>query len=107
VKNDFVILLKHNHQIKDVNAISHYWTIQAFVPSMIKKDKGAIVTIASNAAYFVAPNMVKKERKIIITNLEEKKIQNKLRIELTPEHLHNIYTNENNKIQPKKKKSIK
>lgn len=31
-----------------VNIISHYWTLQAFMPSMIKKKKGHVVTIASS-----------------------------------------------------------
>lgn len=33
----------------DVNVIAHFWTLQAFLPSMIKRNKGHIVTIASTA----------------------------------------------------------
>lgn len=33
----------------DVNAISHFWTIKAFLPDMIKREHGHIVTIASLA----------------------------------------------------------
>jgi all-trans-retinol dehydrogenase (NAD+) len=32
-----------------VNTISHFWTIKAFLPAMLAKDKGHIVTIASAA----------------------------------------------------------
>lgn len=42
---------------KDVNGICHYWTIQAFVPDMIKRNSGNVVTVASNAAYFSLPYM--------------------------------------------------
>ncbi|KDE06257.1 hypothetical protein MVLG_03416 [Microbotryum lychnidis-dioicae p1A1 Lamole] len=38
----------------DINVKSHYYTVQAFLPGMIKKGKGHIVTIASNTAYIQA-----------------------------------------------------
>jgi len=36
-------------QTFDVNIISHFWTVQAFLPDMLKKKSGHIVTIASTA----------------------------------------------------------
>ena len=33
----------------DVNTLSHFWTCQAFLPSMIERKTGSIVTIASQA----------------------------------------------------------
>jgi len=33
----------------DVNIISHFWTVQAFLPEMLKRKTGHIVTIASSA----------------------------------------------------------
>ncbi|CAH0479831.1 unnamed protein product [Peronospora belbahrii] len=41
-----------------VNATSHLWTIKAFLPMMIKRDKGHIVSVASAAGIFGAPGMV-------------------------------------------------
>ncbi|SCV67353.1 BQ2448_5999 [Microbotryum intermedium] len=38
----------------DINVKSHYYTVQAFLPGMIKMGKGHIVTIASNTAYIQA-----------------------------------------------------
>jgi len=35
----------------DVNIISQYWTLQAFLPGMIKQRKGHVVAIASMAAF--------------------------------------------------------
>ncbi|GAB1866565.1 NADP-retinol dehydrogenase [Camponotus japonicus] len=37
-------------QVIDVNLKSHYWTLQAFLPSMIEKNHGHIVAISSIAA---------------------------------------------------------
>ena len=34
-----------------VNAISHYWTLKAFLPDMIKSKRGHIVTVASMAGH--------------------------------------------------------
>lgn len=42
----------------DVNTISHYWTTKAFLPSMIKRNHGMIVTVASAASWITAPAMV-------------------------------------------------
>ncbi|PVI08623.1 dehydrogenase/reductase SDR family member 8 precursor [Periconia macrospinosa] len=38
-------------KVMDVNLLSHWYTVQAFVPSMIEKNKGHIMTIASSASY--------------------------------------------------------
>lgn len=34
-----------------VNMTSHFYTCQAWVPDMVKKDKGHVVTMASMASY--------------------------------------------------------
>lgn len=41
----------------DVNTISHYFMAKEFVPSMVRKNHGMIVTVASLAAYMTVPNM--------------------------------------------------
>jgi NADP-dependent 3-hydroxy acid dehydrogenase YdfG len=33
----------------DVNTTAHFWTAKAFLPEMIKENKGHLVTIASAA----------------------------------------------------------
>ena len=33
----------------EVNTLAHFWTVQAFLPEMLKQNKGHIVTIASSA----------------------------------------------------------
>lgn len=35
----------------NVNVVAHFWTVKAFLPTMIEKDHGHIVTIASMAGY--------------------------------------------------------
>ncbi|KUJ18682.1 NAD(P)-binding protein [Mollisia scopiformis] len=42
----------------DVNTLSHYWMAKEFIPSMVKKNHGMVVTIASLAAYVTVPGMV-------------------------------------------------
>lgn len=42
----------------DVNVISHFYLIQAFLPDMIASKKGRIVTIASMASFVTAPGLV-------------------------------------------------
>jgi len=51
VSGKFILDLSEEHIIRTmmVNTISHFWTIQAFLPAMIKENKGHIVTIASAA----------------------------------------------------------
>ena len=41
-------------KIFDVNLLSHYYTVQAFLPNMLAQKKGHIITIASIAS-FIAP----------------------------------------------------
>lgn len=41
----------------EVNTISHFWTVKEFVPDMIKKNHGHIITIASLAS-FIAPGEI-------------------------------------------------
>jgi all-trans-retinol dehydrogenase (NAD+) len=42
----------------DVNTFAHCWTVQEFLPAMIKADHGMVVTVASTAAWVTVPNMV-------------------------------------------------
>lgn len=42
----------------EVNTLAHYWLAKEFVGDMAKKNHGMVVTVASYAAYVVAPNMV-------------------------------------------------
>ena len=41
-----------------VNTVAHFWTIKAFLPSMLQKDHGHIVTISSNAGMVGANGLV-------------------------------------------------
>lgn len=41
-----------------VNATSHFWTIKAFLPGMLERNKGHIVSLASAAGIFGSPGMV-------------------------------------------------
>lgn len=41
-----------------VNTVSHFLLAKAFLPDMIKHDRGHIVTVASVGGYFNAPQMV-------------------------------------------------
>jgi all-trans-retinol dehydrogenase (NAD+) len=42
----------------DVNAFAHFYTVQEFLPAMIKRNHGMVVTVASFAAWLTVPNMV-------------------------------------------------
>ncbi|RWA06567.1 hypothetical protein EKO27_g8532 [Xylaria grammica] len=42
----------------DVNVFAHYNTVKEFLPSMIKKNHGMVVTVASVASWVTVPNMV-------------------------------------------------
>lgn len=42
----------------DVNVLAHFWMLKEFLPSMISRNHGHIVTVASVAGYFEAPQMV-------------------------------------------------
>jgi short-subunit dehydrogenase len=37
----------------EVNTISHFWMVREFLPAMIKKNHGHVVTIASMASYII------------------------------------------------------
>lgn len=37
----------------EVNTISHFWMVREFLPAMIKKNHGHVVTIASMASYLI------------------------------------------------------
>lgn len=41
-----------------VNAIAHFWTVKAFLPGMMKRNKGHIITIASAAGLVGSPGLV-------------------------------------------------
>lgn len=41
-----------------VNTLSHYWLTKAFLPDMITRNHGMVVTVASLAAHITTPNMV-------------------------------------------------
>jgi len=45
-------------QLFDVNIVSHYFLIQAFMPNMIKENKGHIFATASVASFMAAPGLV-------------------------------------------------
>lgn len=42
----------------EVNVISHFWTVKAFLPAMMENNKGHIVSIASIAGYVGVPKLV-------------------------------------------------
>ncbi len=42
----------------DVNTLSHYWLAKAFLPSMIERNHGMVVTVASAASWITTPAMV-------------------------------------------------
>ncbi|KAL2834498.1 hypothetical protein BDW59DRAFT_48220 [Aspergillus cavernicola] len=42
----------------EVNTLAHYWLAREFLPAMVKRNHGMVVTVASQAGYTVTPNMV-------------------------------------------------
>ena len=46
------------HRLFDVNILSHYWTLQAFLPDMIKNRKGHVVSLASMASFISPPGLI-------------------------------------------------
>ncbi|MFT6907191.1 MAG: short-subunit dehydrogenase [Oleiphilaceae bacterium] len=48
---------KHIREVVDINILGTMWAVKAFVPSMIKAQKGSIVTIASAAAFHGLPHL--------------------------------------------------
>ncbi|XP_023029298.1 estradiol 17-beta-dehydrogenase 11 [Leptinotarsa decemlineata] len=56
-----LLLNTPDHLIKrtfDVNIIAHFWTVKAFLPKMIEKDHGHIITVASMAGLIGVPKLV-------------------------------------------------
>ncbi|EEP76007.1 conserved hypothetical protein [Uncinocarpus reesii 1704] len=45
-------------QTFEVNTLSHYWLAREFLPYMVSRNHGMVVTIASLAAYVTSSNMV-------------------------------------------------
>lgn len=55
------VLSLEDHQIEkifEVNILAHFWTTRAFLPAMMRKNHGHIVTIASSAGFVGVPYMV-------------------------------------------------
>jgi len=72
----------------EVNTISHFWTVKAFLPGMIKDNKGHIVTIASLAGKFGTAKMTDYcASKFAAVGFDES-----LRMELKAEGKNNIHT---------------
>lgn len=42
----------------DVNLLSHWYTVQAFLPSMVESNKGHIIAIASAASFLGVGGLV-------------------------------------------------
>lgn len=42
----------------DVNTLAHFWTAKEFLPYMIQRNHGMVVTVASFASWLNVPNMV-------------------------------------------------
>lgn len=42
----------------DVNTLSHYFVVKEFLPSLVERNHGMVVTVASYAAHVVVPSMV-------------------------------------------------
>ncbi|KAK6078095.1 short-chain dehydrogenase [Seiridium cupressi] len=42
----------------DVNTFAHFYTVKEFLPAMVKRNHGMVVTVASFAAWMTVPNMV-------------------------------------------------
>jgi all-trans-retinol dehydrogenase (NAD+) len=40
-----------------VNILAHFWTVRAFLPAMIKRDRGHIATVASAGGLVAAPRL--------------------------------------------------
>eukprot|EP01094_Clydonella_sp_ATCC50884_P027135 TRINITY_DN7673_c0_g1_i4.p1 TRINITY_DN7673_c0_g1~~TRINITY_DN7673_c0_g1_i4.p1 ORF type:complete len:276 (-),score=75.22 TRINITY_DN7673_c0_g1_i4:457-1197(-) len=47
----------HVHRTFAVNVFAHYYVLQSFLPHMMRKDSGTVVTIASTMAFFGAANL--------------------------------------------------
>ncbi|XP_039272041.1 epidermal retinol dehydrogenase 2-like [Styela clava] len=42
----------------EVNTMAHFWTLKAFLPEMLERNEGHVVTISSGAGYFGVPGQV-------------------------------------------------
>nr|XP_050866457.1 short-chain dehydrogenase/reductase family 16C member 6 isoform X1 [Vespula vulgaris]XP_050866458.1 short-chain dehydrogenase/reductase family 16C member 6 isoform X1 [Vespula vulgaris]XP_050866459.1 short-chain dehydrogenase/reductase family 16C member 6 isoform X1 [Vespula vulgaris]XP_050866460.1 short-chain dehydrogenase/reductase family 16C member 6 isoform X1 [Vespula vulgaris] len=72
----------------DVNIMSHFWTVKAFLPAMMESNKGHIVSIASMAGHVGIPKLVDYcTSKYAAVGFDEA-----LRIELEYEGYNNINT---------------
>lgn len=49
---------EHLRKIFDINVISHYYTVQEFLPAMVANKKGHIVTVASMASFATTAGIV-------------------------------------------------
>jgi all-trans-retinol dehydrogenase (NAD+) len=45
-------------RLRQVNTISHFWTLKAFLPHMIQANSGHIVTVASIAGHVGVPGLL-------------------------------------------------
>ncbi|XP_023246645.1 estradiol 17-beta-dehydrogenase 11-like isoform X2 [Copidosoma floridanum] len=72
----------------EVNVISHFWTVKAFLPAMLKANKGHIVSIASVAGHVGCPKLVDyTASKFAAVGFDEA-----LRVELETDGYNNIKT---------------
>ncbi|EAW06309.1 short chain dehydrogenase/reductase family protein [Aspergillus clavatus NRRL 1] len=42
----------------EVNTLAHYWLAREFLPAMVTRNHGMVVTVASQAGYVTTPNLV-------------------------------------------------
>lgn len=47
--------VNHVRRVFEVNTLSHFWTVQAFLPGMLREKSGHIVTIASALGFMGCP----------------------------------------------------
>ncbi|KAK3749814.1 hypothetical protein RRG08_063097 [Elysia crispata] len=47
-----------NVKTMEVNALSHLWAVKCFLPAMLRRNRGHLVTVASSAGLFGVPGMV-------------------------------------------------
>jgi len=47
--------LESVRRVMEVNALSHWFTVKAFVPEMVRRNKGHVVTVASMASFGCRP----------------------------------------------------
>lgn len=71
-----------------VNTLAHFWTLKAFLPAMLEKKSGHVVTIASSAGLTGVPGLVDYcASKYAAVGIDES-----LRHELYKQKLHNVRT---------------